>query len=44
MFDQPERVLIVGPAWVGDMVMAQSLYIALKQKNPDCLIDVIAPS
>lgn len=44
MFDQPERVLIVGPAWVGDMVMAQSLYIALKQKNPDCHIDVIAPS
>lgn len=26
------------------MVMAQSLFIALKQQNPDCLIDVLAPS
>lgn len=26
------------------MVMAQSLFIALKQKNPDCLIDVLAPA
>lgn len=35
--------LIVGPAWVGDMVMAQSLFITLKQIYPDCKIDVIAP-
>ncbi len=26
------------------MVMAQSLFISLKQKNPDCLIDVFAPA
>lgn len=37
------RILIVAPSWVGDMVMAQSLFIALKQRHPDCQIDVIAP-
>ena len=36
--------LIVGPSWVGDMVMAQSLIISLKQRDPDSPIDVIAPS
>ena len=44
MSASPTRILIAGPAWVGDMVMAQSLFITLKQRTPDCLIDVIAPS
>jgi heptosyltransferase-2 len=39
----PARILIVGPSWIGDMVMAQSLLIALKQRFPDCQIDVLAP-
>ncbi len=39
-----EKILIVGPAWVGDMVMAQSLAIALKKTNPDVVIDVMAPA
>lgn len=38
------RILIVGPSWVGDMVMSQSLFKALKQNNPDCTIDVLAPA
>lgn len=38
------RILVVGPAWVGDMVMAQSLFKTLKQKQPDCQIDVLAPA
>ncbi len=38
------KILIVGPSWVGDMVMAQSLFIALKNTHPDCRIDVLAPS
>jgi lipopolysaccharide heptosyltransferase II len=38
-----KRILIVGPAWIGDMVMAQSLFIALKQRLPDSEIDVLAP-
>ena len=37
------KILIVGPAWVGDMVMAQSLFICLKQQHPDATIDVLAP-
>jgi len=37
------RFLIIGPSWIGDMVMAQSLFITLKQLHPDCLIDVVAP-
>lgn len=39
-----KRWLIVGPSWVGDMVMAQSLFKHLKQSDPDCQIDVIAPA
>lgn len=38
------KILIIGPSWVGDMVMSQSLYITLKQQNPDALIDVLAPA
>lgn len=38
------RTLIIGPSWVGDMVMAQSLFMALKQQQPDTLIDVLAPA
>ncbi len=40
----PERILIAGPAWVGDMVMAQSLFISLKQRNPETEIEVLAPA
>jgi len=39
-----KRILVVGPSWVGDMVMAQSLFIALKNTHPACRIDVLAPS
>ncbi|WP_218742839.1 lipopolysaccharide heptosyltransferase II, partial [Vibrio parahaemolyticus] len=38
-----KKILIIGPAWVGDMVMSQSLYITLKQLHPESQIDVIAP-
>ncbi|HKV96262.1 MAG TPA: lipopolysaccharide heptosyltransferase II [Gammaproteobacteria bacterium] len=40
----PHRILVVGPAWIGDMVMAQSLFVTLKQRFPDCEIDVLAPA
>lgn len=39
-----EKILIIGPAWVGDMVMAQSLFMTLKRLNRDCTIDVLAPA
>lgn len=38
------KILIVGPSWVGDMVMAQSLFILLKDRHPDAEIDVLAPA
>ena len=37
------NILIIGPSWVGDSVMAQSLYIQLKKEDPDCNIDVASP-
>jgi len=39
-----EKILVLGPAWVGDMVLAQSLFTTLKQQNPNCQIDVAAPA
>ncbi len=41
---QPHNILVVGPSWVGDMVMAQSLFITLKKHYPDCNIEVLAPA
>ena len=35
--------LIVGPSWVGDMIMAQTLFKRLKSQKPDQQIDVLAP-
>ena len=37
------NILIVGPSWVGDMVMAQTLFQCLKQRHPEAQIDVLAP-
>ena len=37
------NILIIGPSWVGDMVMAQTLLQCLKQRHPGCAIDVLAP-
>lgn len=39
----PRRILVIGPSWVGDMVMAQTLFSALRQQHPQCIIDVLAP-
>lgn len=38
------KILIVGPSWVGDMVMSQTLYIELKKTHPNASIDVLAPA
>ncbi|MGR2738593.1 lipopolysaccharide heptosyltransferase II [Billgrantia sp. Q4P2] len=37
------RILVVGPSWVGDMVMAQSLFKTLKQRQSGSRIGVVAP-
>jgi len=39
-----DRILVIGPSWVGDMVLAQSLFKVLKQRTPDTSIDVAAPA
>lgn len=39
-----EKTLVIGPSWVGDMVMAQSLFKSIKIAHPDTEIDVLAPS
>lgn len=39
-----EKILVIGPAWVGDMVMAQSLLIDLKQRLGNVQIDMLAPA
>lgn len=41
---EARKYLIVGPSWVGDMVMAQSLFIDIKQREPDSRINVLAPA
>ena len=38
------RCLVVGPSWVGDMVMAQSLFRRLKADNPQLYLAVLAPA
>ncbi len=38
-----KRILIVGPAWVGDMVMVQSLVQTLHQQVSEAHIDILAP-
>lgn len=38
-----DKVLVVGPSWVGDMVMAQALYKLLHEQSPAVEIHVVAP-
>ncbi len=37
------KILVIGPSWVGDMMMSQSLYRTLKALHPQAEIDVMAP-
>lgn len=39
----PQKTLLVGPSWVGDMVMAQALCKLLRARNPDGELHVLAP-
>lgn len=40
---QPQKILVVGPSWVGDTVISQSLLKLLVQQNPAAQIDYLAP-
>ncbi len=39
----PAQVLVVGPSWVGDMVMAQVLFQVMRRRWPKVQIDLLAP-
>jgi len=37
------KILVVGPSWVGDMVMAQCLFKVIRRTDPGADISVLAP-
>lgn len=39
-----ERILVAGPSWVGDFVMADALFKLLRSERPSCPLDVLAPA
>jgi heptosyltransferase II len=39
-----KKILIIGPAWIGDIVIAQALFKYLKQQDLASIIDILAPS
>lgn len=39
-----KRILVVGPSWVGDAVIAQSLFRRLREDDPNCRLDVLSPA
>jgi heptosyltransferase II len=39
-----DKILVVGPAWVGDTVLAQPLFKRLHEKHGDLKLDVLAPA
>ncbi len=43
MSSEPIRALVVAPAWIGDAVMAQSLFMRLVERTPDLVLDALAP-
>jgi heptosyltransferase-2 len=42
--NDPKKILIISPAWIGDIIIAQSLFKYLKQFDPNIIIDILAPS
>ena len=37
------KILVIAPSWVGDCMLMQPMLMRLKQRHPDCRIDVLAP-
>ena len=37
------KFLIIAPSWIGDTILAQPLFMRLKARYPDCVIEVLAP-
>jgi heptosyltransferase-2 len=42
--DNMHRTLVISPNWIGDAVMAQPLLHLLQERDPQRLIDVLAPA
>jgi heptosyltransferase-2 len=40
---ESDRLLVVAPSWIGDTVLAQSLFITLKARSPAPRVEVLAP-
>lgn len=40
----PQKILIISPTWIGDIVISQSLLKYIKQRSSETIIDVIAPA
>ena len=38
------KILIISPAWIGDMIMAQSLFMLLRKQYPEVALEVLAPA
>jgi heptosyltransferase-2 len=38
------KILVIAPSWVGDCMLMQPLLVRLRQRHPDALIDMLAPS
>ena len=38
------RILIIAPAWVGDTVMAQPMFMRLHERHANLVLDVLAPA
>ena len=37
------KILVISPSWVGDCMLMQPMLMHLRQRYPDCRIDVFAP-
>src|SRR3989338_4981019 len=37
------KILVISPSWVGDCMLMQPMLMRLRQRHPDCRIDVLAP-
>ena len=44
MNEPAKRLLVIGPSRMGDMIMAQSLFITLKQRYSEAMLGVVAPA
>ena len=42
--ESANKILVIGPSWVGDMVMSQALFMCLKKEEPDSKVTVMAPN